>query len=135
MTSLIVIAIVSIVLILLTISFLKFKEKSNRIRDECEKKFFNPHYDENKDDYNNEDSTKFKTSNLRLLQADSLEFGTELGKGAFGTVFEGYYKQSGKKIRVAIKVLNKCKTIDDKSISDQLSELLNVTFLLNITSG
>ena len=129
--SLIAISIVGLVLLLLVLSYFKLKEKKNRIRAESEKKFFSSHQNdddmEKKDGY--DDAAKFKTSNLRLLQADELVTRVELGKGAFGTVYEGFYipnGQHGKKIKVAIKVLNKCKATDDKILSEQHNELLNV---------
>ena len=112
LVSLITISIIGIVLLILVLSYFKLKEKNNRILAESEKKFFSRHQKDNdmekKNDFNS--ATKFKASNLRLLQADELVTRVELGKGAFGTVYEGYYipnGQHGKKIKVAIKVLNK----------------------------
>ena len=72
-------------------------------------------------------------SNLRLVNQDELEMGNILGRGAFGTVFEGRYKPfKNKKFRVnvAIKVLNKCKYSDEKAIPKLSEELINVKILL-----
>lgn len=126
-------SLLSIVFFILIFSYFKLKDKKNRIRAESEKKFFSNQNDddEKKDDYNNDDcSTKLNNSNLRLIQKDELMLRVELGKGAFGTVFEGYYVPNGqhdKKIKVAIKVLNKCRALDEKSLSDQTNELLDVS--------
>ena len=116
------------------LSYLKLKDKKNRIRAESEKKFFSNQNDddEKKGEYNN-DATKLNMSNLRLIQKDELTLRVELGKGAFGTVFEGYYMPNGqqeKKIKVAIKVLNKCRALDEKTMSDQANELLDVSRIL-----
>ena len=127
---------ITIVLFLALLSYFKLKDKRNRIRAETEKKFFSNDNDddEKKDDYN-DDSTRLNNSNLRLIQKDELSLRVELGKGAFGTVFEGYYLPNGqqdKKIKVAIKVLNKCRALDEKSLSDQTNELLDVSiFIIN----
>ena len=99
-------SLLSIVFFILIFSYFKLKDKKNRIRAESEKKFFSNQNDddEKKDDYSNDDcSTKLNNSNLRLIQKDELMLRVELGKGAFGTVFEGYYVPNGqhdKKIKV-----------------------------------
>ena len=123
----------SFILFVSLFSYFKLKDKKNRIRAESEKKFFSNQndFDEKKGDYNNDDSTtKLNNSNLRLIQKDELSLRVELGKGAFGTVFEGFYIPNGqhdKRIKVAIKVLNKCRALDEKSLSDQTNELLDVS--------
>ena len=123
-------SLLSIVFFIVIFSYFKLKDKKNRIRAESEKKFFSNQNDddEKKDYYNNDDcSAKLNNSNLRLIQKDELMLRVELGKGAFGTVFEGYYVPNGqhdKKIKVAIKVLNKCRALDEKSLSDQTNELM-----------
>ena len=106
--SLIAISIIGLVLLILLLSYFKLKEKNNRIRAESEKKFFSSHQKDNgmekKDDFDS------AASNLRLLQEDELVTRVKLGKGSFDTVYEGFYilnGQHGKKIKVAIKVLNK----------------------------
>jgi L1 cell adhesion molecule len=50
---------------------------------------------------------KMAPNNARLIVApkDELEFGNELGAGAFGTVYEGYWQPDHNKYHVAIKVL------------------------------
>ena len=62
---------------------------------------------------------------------NELELIKILGRGAFGTVYEGYYApstQNNYKVKVAIKVLNKCRFSDEKAVARQSEELINVSF-------
>ena len=75
-------------------------------------------------------TSKVNMSNLRLVNLDELELCKILGRGAFGTVYEGFYKPFDKhncQVRVAIKVLNKCKFSDEKAVMKLSEELINVS--------
>lgn len=111
-----------IVLISLWQRRIKIIEKEN------EEKFFSPDFNHENGSYES-DSTKVNMSNLRLININELELSKVLGRGAFGTVYEGYYKpfnKSNYKVRVAIKVLNKCKLSDEKAVTRLSEELINV---------
>ena len=108
--------------------FLRIKKKQkNKIRTDTEKKFFavNSYNDDNK-----EDGNAPIMCDLRLIQADELSLRHELGRGAFGIVYQGYYMPNGekdKRIKVAIKVLNKCRNFNEV---DQTKELLDEATLM-----
>ncbi len=107
------------------ISFWKHKLKIERLEKENEEKFFSPSFNNS---YDENDSNKVNMSNLRLIKISELELGKIIGRGAFGTVYEGYYRpfdQSNFKVKVAIKVLKKTFS-DEKAISRLSDELINV---------
>ncbi len=121
----------------LLLSYLTFsiKERKARIRYENEEKFFALNTDDNDDLNDPNDHYNNKKSNmsvLDLIQKNELMLGIELGKGAFGTVYEGYYLPNGRsqdKIKVAIKVLNKIKMVGEKA-RELNNEFLNVSLHL-----
>jgi serine/threonine protein kinase len=91
-----------------------------------EEKFFYSSFD---DKGGFDDSKKMDMSDLRLVSKNQLKLEKMLGRGAFGTVHKGYYmpfNENNCKVRVAIKVLNKCKFSDEKSIAKLSDELINV---------
>lgn len=95
-----------------------------RIERENEEQVFSSSFSE--DAY---DASKVNMSNLRLVNLDELELCKILGRGAFGTVYEGFYKPFDKhncQVRVAIKVLHKCKFSDEKTVKKLSDELINV---------
>ena len=107
---------------------LRYLDRRNKEKLRYEQKFFSL-----EDSSGDEDGGEKKTVNmaeLRLIQINDLEKSFELGKGAFGTVYEGNYvaiDKNGKKfkIKVAIKELNKCKSNDEKDCKELTMEIIN----------
>ncbi len=132
----IIFTIVTLIILIssLLLSYLTFsiKDRKKRIEFENEKMYFGIDSDENNDD-KNEDCDKLT---LDLLRSDQLLLSNELGKGAFGTVYEGYYIREGhplqEKIKVAIKVLNNIKVDDEVAHKKLNDEFLNVLFFPQI---
>ncbi len=126
----IIFTIVTLIILIssLLLSYLTFsiKDRKKRIEFENEKMYFGMDSDDNIDE-KNEDCDKLT---LDLLRNDQLKLGDELGKGAFGTVYEGYYIREGHhlqdKIKVAIKVLNNIKVNDEAAHKKLNDEFLNV---------
>ena len=113
----------------LLISYLTFsiKERRIRIRYQNEEKFFAL----STEDTNEDDVSKSNMCLLNLIQKNELMLSSELGKGAFGTVYEGYYKPNGRsqdKIKVAIKILNKLKVVEEEKARELNNQFLNVIF-------
>jgi serine/threonine protein kinase len=97
------------------------KRNLNKQREEMSKEEENENY-----------SFKPNMNNLLLVKTSELVLGKQLGNGAFGIVYEGYYKpsdQNDTKIRVAIKVLSSCKSTDEKALIKLTDELINVLLL------
>jgi hypothetical protein len=118
----------------------KYIEKRNKEKLRFEEKFFSPDdssYSDNDGDEYGEKKLKVNMADLRLIQISDLEKGIELGRGAFGTVYKGYYlaiDKNGNNIRVevAIKELNKCRVSDDeKGYAELTKEVINVRILTN----
>lgn len=102
-------AIIAVLILLIALIssglFLKYIDRKNRERALNEEKFFASQLFESEE----EKQDKVNMSNLTLISDNELDKGDMLGQGAFGTVFEGFYKPNGEeknKIKVAIKELN-----------------------------
>lgn len=113
--------------------FLRYLNKRNEEKLRYEEQFFSPDDGNDDQDYGSEKKT-VNMAELRLIQINDLEKGVELGKGAFGTVYEGNYiayDRNGKrfKIKVAIKELNKCKINDENGYKELTKEIINVIIL------
>jgi hypothetical protein len=120
----------------LLLSYLTFsiKEKKKKKASEIENKYFPIYSDDNNDD-NNDDCDKLT---LDLIRSDQLELSNVLGKGAFGTVYEGYYSflPEKDKLKIAIKVLNNIKVDDEvshKKLNDEFLNVFTIIFLVFLT--
>jgi len=125
--------VITSVFVVFMIILILWKRRINieRMEKENEEKFFSPDFNKASDSYETESISKVNMSNLRLIRLNELELCRILGRGAFGTVYEGYYKpldQNNYKVRVAIKLLNKCKLSDEKAVTRMSEELFNVSF-------
>ena len=120
---------------LLTLVFVRLKKRRAQLNLNKEEQFFarghNGHGgddDEEKRLATDSNAKANMSTVLDLIQKNQLILSKELGRGAFGTVYEGYYAPGGRysyeRIKVAIKVLN---VINDKKARELNNEFLNVT--------
>ena len=65
---------------------------------------------------------------ITLISQDSLRLDDVLGRGAFGTVYKGYWRSEGEEFwyTVAVKVLN------ENTAAESTSELLDVSGIVNV---
>ena len=65
---------------------------------------------------------------ITLISQDSLSLDDVLGRGAFGTVYKGYWQSEGEEFKhtVAVKVLN------ENTAAESTSELLDVSGIVNV---
>jgi hypothetical protein len=136
-TMMIILSVVAILMLFGSFAFsgmvLRYLDRSNKEKLRYEEKFFAPDSGDDDDDDNDDEKKTVNMAELRLIQISELEKGVELGKGAFGTVYEGNYiavDRNGKrfKIKVAIKELNRCKSNDEKGYKELTKEIINVRF-------
>lgn len=107
---------------------IKYISKKNEKMLAQEEKFFDSIDFDSKS--NDTQTNKVNLTNLLLISENELEKGKTLGQGAFGTVFEGYYKPNGdskKRIKVAIKELNSFPSNSHEKIKELENEIVNVS--------
>ena len=65
---------------------------------------------------------------INLISQNSLRLDDVLGRGAFGTVYKGYWQSEGEELwyTVAVKVLN------ENTAAEATSELLDVSGIVNV---
>ena len=65
---------------------------------------------------------------ITLIPEDGLRLGDVLGRGAFGTVYKGYWQSEGEEFKhtVAVKVLN------ENTAAESTSKLLDVSGIVNV---
>jgi len=119
---------------MIVLSLWKRRIKIEKLEKENEEKFFSPDFNKDNYQYETDSINMVNMSNLRLITLNELELCRILGRGAFGTVYEGYYKpiDQNYRVKVAIKLLNKCKLSDEKALAKMSEELFNVNILSNI---